>query len=230
MNFLQLVQRARRKCRVSGTGPTTVIGQNEEYARLVDWVNEAWMDLQLTRSDWAWMRASMSFPTVAAQAEYTLAWLTSNGSGFSNFGNWDLKTFRQYNTAAGTNSEVFLNFMEYEDWRNVYQLSSMRQATSAPLDFTINPLLGIGLGPVPLAGYTITGDYFKVASEMSADADIPSLPTQFHMAIVYRAMMFYGASEAAPEVYDDGKVNFDRMMRMIDGQQLPVLTVSGALA
>jgi hypothetical protein len=230
MNFLQLVQRVRRKCRVSGTGPSTVIDQNEEYARLVDFTNEAWSDLQLMRSDWAWMRASMSFPTVAGQAEYTLAQIQSTGSGFSNFGNWDLKTFRQYNTAAGTNSEVFMGFMEYENWRDVYQLSSMRQATSAPLDFTQTPLLGIGLGPVPLVGYTITGDYFKVATEMSLDADIPPLPSQFHMAIVYRAMMLHGASEAAPEVYDDGKMNFDRMMRIIDQQQLPVLTTAGALA
>jgi predicted nucleic-acid-binding Zn-ribbon protein len=230
MNFLQLVQRARRRCRVVGTGPTTVLNQAEEYARLVDFTNEAWVEIQLMRKDWAWMRANMSFPTVAGQAEYTQAQIQSTGTNFSNFGNWDLKTFRQYNTAAGTNSEIFLAFREYESWRDTYQISATRLATSAPVEFTVNPTLGIGLGPVPIAGYTITGDYFKVATEMAADADIPGLPTQFHMAIVYRVMMFFGESEAAQEIYDDGKDGFERMMRMLDRHQLPVLMSAGALA
>jgi hypothetical protein len=46
MNFLQLAQRTRRKCRIAGTGPTAVTNQSEEYSRVLDWVNEAWMIIQ----------------------------------------------------------------------------------------------------------------------------------------------------------------------------------------
>ena len=119
MNFLQLVQRTRRKCRVTGTGPTTVVSQAEEYARLVDFVNEAWMWLQLKRPDWRWMRNSMSFPTVSGQAVYTLAQIESTGAGFSNFGNWDKDSFRNYVTSVGTDSEFLMTWTDYDNWRSL---------------------------------------------------------------------------------------------------------------
>lgn len=230
MNFLQLTQRLRRKCRVTGTGPATVISQQEEYARLVDWVNEAWMMIQRKRPDWSWMRNSMSFPTVAGQATYTLAQIESTGTGFANFGNWEKETFRNYVTATGTNSEYPMSWIPYDAWRDLYQFGATRNTTTRPTQFTISPGLGIGLGCTPIDGYTITGDYFKVASEMALDADIPDLPAQFHMAIVYRAMMFYGVSEAAPEIYDEGATNFKVIMAELELQQMPYVHIAGALA
>lgn len=176
------------------------------------------------------MRYSMSFPTIAGQAAYTLAEIESTGVGFTNFGNWDKTTFRQYTTSVGTSSEIFMDWISYDTWRDVYQYGANRVTQTQPTQFTVTPALGIGLGCTPAAGYTITGDYFKVATEMALDADIPALPTQFHMAIVYKAMMFYGMSEAAPEVYDEGKSQFAAMMARIEMQQLPEMGVCGALA
>jgi len=230
MKFLDLVQRLRRRCRVSGTGPSTVLNQNEEYARLVDWTNEAWMQIQLERPDWKWMRGSMTFPTVAAQSTYTLAQIEATGSGFTNFGNWDKDTFRNYATASGTNSETEMNWLNYDNWRNVYAFGGNRNTQTRPTEFAISPALGICLGPFPADGYTISGDYFKKASEMTADADIPLLPTEFHMAIVYKAMMFYGASEAASEVYEEGQDLYQKMMRRVEWQQLPAMQSAEALA
>lgn len=230
MNYLQLVQRLRRKCRVSGTGPSTVANQAEEYARLADFINEAWMMIQRKRPDWKWMRRSMSFPTVAGQAAYTLAEIEATGTGFSDFGNWDLALFRNYTTAIGTNDEYRMDWMPYNVWRDTYQIGATRNTQTRPLQFTVTPDLGIGLGCTPIAGYTITGDYYKVATEMVADGDTPGLPEQFHMAIVYRAMMLYGVSEAKPEIYDDGKAAFDDVMAQIERQQLPMLQIGRALA
>ena len=202
MNFLALCNRLKRKARVTGAAMTSVsTTQAEEFARLVDFTNEAWMFLQRKRPDWKWMRYSMTFPTVAAQPTYTLAQIESTGSGFTNFGNWSRDTFRCYTTAVGTNDEV-----------------------------EITPELGIGLGCTPAVGYTISGDYYKVATEMTAIDDTPSLPSQFHMAIVYRAMMLYGVSESAPEIYDEGAANFKAIMQEIEGQQLTEIGIAGALA
>lgn len=229
MNFLTLTTRLRRKCRVTGTGPITVIGQSEEYARLVDFINEAWMQIQRKRTDWQWMRNSMTFPTVAAQAEYTLAQIGSTGTNFSDFGNWALESFRSYPTATGVSAEIEMGHLNYLYWRDIYLYGANRSVEQWPNEFTVLPALGIGLGPVPAVGYTISGDYYKAATEMTLDADIPSLPTQFHMAIVYRAMMFYGVSEAAPEIYDEGATEFNRIMVQIEDQQLPEMQEPGAL-
>lgn len=230
MNFLQLANRAKRKCRVTGAAMTTVVDQAEEFARVIDFLNEAWMSLQLMRPDWKWMRNSMTFPTVAGQATYTLAQIEATGTGFSNFGNWDLETFRCYTTSVGTNDEMELSWMPYDIWRDTYQMGATRTTETRPNQFTATPAHAIGLGCTPAAGYTISGDYYKVATEMAADIDTPSLPSQFHMAIVYRAMMFYGVSESSPEIYDEGKAEFDRMMSSIARHEGVRISIGRALA
>ena len=50
------------------------------------------------------------------------------------------------------------------------------------------------------------------------------------MAIVYRAMMMYGAFESANEVYDRGETEFGKIMRRMADQRLPEVTFGGALA
>ena len=226
MNYLQLVARLKRKCRVTGAAPASIENAtSEEVNRLMDWINEAWMDIQETRQDWGWMRGSCSFTTVAGQAIYTPA-----ETGVTDFGNWTRDTWRIYTTSVGMPSEQFLIYRDYESWRNLYQFGSMRTSQTQPVDLTITPEKSIGLGPLPTAGYTVIGDYFKLPTEMSLNADTPALPSRFHMLIVYRAMMFYGVSEAAPEVYEEGKTEFNRMMSRVTENNLPELMATGEFA
>jgi len=216
MNFLQLAQRTARECGISGTGPASVLSQTGEAGRIVNWVNTAWMDIQMLHQDWDWLRTSTSFVTVASQASYTPA-----QAGTTNFGMWVRDSFRNYLTATGTDAEVYMDFMPYENWRNVYQFGSNRSATSQPKFFTILPNKSVGLGPVPVVGYTVTGDYFTCPTEMAADATIPVMPTHFQMAIIYRAMMSYGAFEGATEVYQRGETEYKKIIRRMENDRLP---------
>jgi hypothetical protein len=214
MNYLELCQRMRQECGISGTGPSTVVNQTGNLKRIVDWVNTAWIDIQTAHQDWDWMRTSASFPTVASQATYALGTGTGTvGVSVATFGKWDRDTFRNYDTSVGTDSEVFMGFVHYDTWRDVYFYGALRTTTTRPIDMSITPAKAIALGPPPLVGYTITGDYFTAPLDMTADADIPALPAQFQMAIIYRAMMSYGAYEAAPEVYQRGELEFGKLMR-----------------
>ena len=226
MNYLQLVARLKRKCRVTGAAPASIENAtSEEVNRLKDWINEAWMDIQETRQDWDWMRGSCSFATVAGQAIYT-----PTEAGVTDFGIWTRDTWRIYTTSAGMPSEQFLIYRSYESWRNLYQFGSMRTSQTQPVDLTITPDKSIGIGPIPTAGYTVIGDYFKLPTELSLNADTPAMPSRFHMLIVYRAMMFYGVSEAAPKVYEEGKTEFNRMMSRVTENNLPELMVTGEFA
>ena len=109
-------------------------------------------------------------------------------------------------------------------------MGATRDARTRPIEVTITPQLAVGCGPTPSSGYTITGDYYKVAAELVDKADVPALPPQYHMAIVYRAMMFYGMGEAATEVYQEGQIEFKRSMALIVLNQLKAFTMGGALA
>lgn len=229
MNFLELTQRL---CREVGTGAvTTTINQSGEARRMVDWLNSAWMEIQGKHQDWDWLRTSASWATVASQATYALG----SGAGTigvtaATFGKWDKETFRCYLTASGTSDEAYLPFMDYEDWRNLYQYGSNRTSINRPTVFTIAPNKSIGLGSVPPVGYTVTADYFTCPLEMTADADIPALPAHFHLAIVYRAMMMYGAFEVASEVYQRGENDYRKMLHRIENDRLPRAKMGGPLA
>ncbi len=91
MNFLQLCNRLRQNAGVSGSDLTSVTGQSGESLRVINWINESWMDLQAQRQDWLWLRKSIAFPTVANQYAYTPA-----QAGIADFGAWDRETFRNY--------------------------------------------------------------------------------------------------------------------------------------
>lgn len=221
--YLELVNKLKDKTGSKAADLTTAIGLTGEGRMLAGFVNDAWMDIQGQHQDWGWLRNPTSFATVNGQATYT-----PTQAGVTDFGMWDRYSFRNYLTATGTAAEVFMHFMPYEDWRNIYQFSANMTSYSQPYDFTITPAKSLGLGPVPLVGYTVTGDYFKCPTEMTADADIPALPVHYHMAIVYRAMMFYAAEEAANEIYVHGNKEFNRIMSRIEKDYLPDFEVGGA--
>lgn len=226
MNFLQLVQRLRVEAGASGSGPVTVVNQSGELARLVNFVATAWTDIQNERLDWDWLRSSFSFNTIQAQAIYTPV-----ECGLTDFSAWADRTFRDYVTSVGFPSENFMNFLEYDRWRNNYLYGAIRTSYSRPMEFSIRPSdKAICLGPIPTSGYTVIGDYFKTPTELTVDSDTPEMPSKYHMAIVYRALMMYGMYEGANDAIQRGKLEFDTIMRRLRVNQLPEMSTTGALA
>lgn len=226
-NFLDLCQRLASEVGVSGSGPSSVTGQTGESARLVNWVAARWMTIQRKHPDWSFLLESpgVSFVTVAGQVYYTP---TQTGVTAGVVGQWKRNTFRCYHTSAGVPSEIFLPYVEYDYFRDVYQLGNLRTSQVQPTVMTITPEFSIGL-QTPAAGYTITGDYFTVPVAMTADGDIPSIPTQFIMSIVYGAMMDYAAYESAPEVYQRGQQAYYEYLRQMEKNRLPEIQAVGCL-
>jgi len=230
MNFLALAQKLVEKCGISGTGPTTVANQTGELKRAVNWINEAWLNIQQSREDWDWMRGSVSFQTVPNQATYT-----QQQCGITDLAEWlmnsSICTFRTYDTNVGVGSEIFLSYIDWNTYRDVYLYGNMRQSYARPLSITIAPDMSIGLGQVPdSSNYTVVGDYFKEPSLMVNDTDIPGLPTRFHMLIVYQAMIYYGEYEQDDYVRTTAQEEFNKMLSRMVVAQLPEVTMGAALA
>lgn len=226
MNFIELAARFCRESGISGDGPTSITGNVGEYQRVIDWINQAWLEIQMEHPNFAWMLGEVQFNTVAGQSQYTPV-----ECGVTDHGMWKIDSFRCYPTASGTNGEMFMTPVTYDHWRDVYQFGTYRTTQTRP---TVIADGDVGhklcLGPVPEAGYTLVGQYYKVPSYMTSDADIPELPEQFHMAIVYRAMMEYAAYESAPEVYQRGEIKYKQMIHRLERDQAPRITTCWALA
>lgn len=120
--------------------------------------------------------------------------------------------------------------LDYETWRNTYKLSTWRTTQSQPIYVTQLPSNGLGLGPTPLDGYTILGDYYRAPVRMEVDEDVPLLPiAHSYMIIVYKAMMEFGLSESAPEVYGRGEKQYKTLLAQLARDQAPSVRLGGCL-
>ena len=222
MTYLELCQRLRQEVGASGSD-STVVGAANEWGRLCTWINRAWSDIQLMRNDWNWMRAEVSFNTVAEQAEYAYA---SSPISLTHFRRWNKDSFRIYLDSVG--DEHRLQYMPYREFRNEYLISTFQTTYSYPSVITVSPTDSLILALPPDNEYTVTGEYYNTVTELSADDDTPSLPAEYHMLIVYRAMEEYGYYEAADEVLSRSKMRYEEMMtRLLDDETPDIIVDRG---
>lgn len=224
MNYLQLVQRLRQECDIPGSGPSTTIGQTGEMKRLCDWINQAWVEIQEYRPDWEWMRKDMSFNTVNGTNTYSPTTI-----GLTDFASWRTDSFRIYYTATGIANQIILQQFEYNTFRDYYLLGARTITYARPVAIAQAPNKSLVLGLVPNDVYTVSGEYFSVPVEFTADADIPAMPTRWHMAIVYKAMMKYAMFESAPEVYQQADALYSAMINRVETDQTQTIIVAPAL-
>lgn len=228
--FLQICQRTVRECRIAqgkGLLPVTVDSQTGMMLKVVDWVAEAWFQVQALHDNWRYMRRECSFPVVGGVAEYSTV---DCGIDAGTFNRWILRSFRSYPTAVGFPGEIPLGDLDYDAWRNTYKLGTWRTTQSRPIYVTQLPSNGLGLGPTPLDGFTILGDFYIAPVRMEVDGDVPLLPiAHSYMIIVYKAMMEFGLSESAPEVYERGQLGYGTLRGELERDQLPSLQLGGCL-
>ena len=227
-NYLQLVNKLRRECAVSGADAATLSGQSAEYNRLAGWINLAWIDIQEIHDDWFFLRQPFAFSTVAQQFSYTPT--QAQIVSAPGLGDWKRDSVRSYSPALGYGNEMIMPFIDYDTFLMQFQYGSMRTTYTRPSVFSIDPQRNIVFGAVPDTVYNIVGEYYQAASELVADADIPILPTRYHNLIVYRAMVHYGMFEVASEVIQRGQAEFDKMMLRLVHDQLPRITFGDPLA
>jgi len=115
--YLQLCALLRQNAIDSGTGPATVLAQSGELARFVQWIADAWTELQNEKDEWFWMRKSFTVNTVADDSDYAYTSCTDTVSlaAISRFSFWYKKSFKCYLQSAGVGAEYPLIWVEWED-------------------------------------------------------------------------------------------------------------------
>ncbi len=225
--YLQLCRKVCLECSVAGgdTVPTAVTGQVGELDRIVNWVADVWTELQNKHPNWRWMRHGFTVNTVADDDTYAYGDITDTTTSavITRLGRWWVDDpedcAKIYLTSAGVGTQGYLTFLPWEHFKSIYRIGT--QNSGYPAHITIDPQNRIVLGPKPNGIYTVTGDYQRSAQTLSADADEPEMPAQFHKLIVYGAMEDYGFFESAPEVLARGKSKGLSMLRQLQLNQLP---------
>lgn len=230
MTFLELVQRLSSEVGNAGSGPSAVTGQTGMNLRLVNWVASSWLDIQRLHDSWKFMRSTFTVNTVADDGAYVFGDCTdtATSSAIVDFRNWHRDTFKIYLQSAGVGGETWLEYVDYAYWYAEYNTGS--QASSSPWCFTIDNANGFRLGPKPSDVYVVSGEFQHSATTMTADSDEPSCPSEYHDAIVYRAMKKYARYAGAPEIYEDVSSEYRRIIAEMRRTQLPEVLLAGPLA
>lgn len=225
MNRLQLAQQLRRDCGISGSDTTTV-NASGEWSDVVNWIDRAWQDIQMDRPNWLWMRQTVSFSTIAEQAEYQI---DAAPLSLTNFASWVPKSFRIYKGTIANETRLS-EWDSYEEFRDTYLIGTNRTSYGYPSSIVVSPTKSLILASPPNDdSYTVSGDYYKLPTVLAADADEPDMPARFHMLIVYRAMKFAGFKETADELIALAREEGSRLTRLLEMDQLPPITRSGSL-
>lgn len=245
MTYLELVQRLRQECGVAGDGPLSVVGQTKEMKRLCDWIQQSLIEIEQIRNDWEWMRKPIAFDTTIGAAQYApytagpladnvsqlcpVAPIVINGTGIPLFSRWLKQSFKIYLTSVGVANEIPLSQTDYTTFRNYYLYGTRQITHGRPTVCTVAPDRSVILGLVPDNVYTVKGEYYRTAQKLVADTDIPTLPEEHHMVIVYRAMEKYGLYEAAQEQIQAGKEGYALHMNQMMRDYVPPMTIAGPM-
>ncbi len=224
--YLQLVQRLKQECAIPGSRPTTLVGltAESEAQRLTDWIADAWFAILELHPDWKFRRRTTTFATVAGQGQYSQ---TQCGLTAGTLGRWIPDSFRAYVTSVGTVGEYFLEEVSYDLWRDTYLFGANRTTQSAPSEVAVDPSTdGLVVGPIPLGGYTLLGDYYLAPTRLVNDADLTGLPAQHDdLGIVFKAMIDYGGYEADSAVFQRATAGYARFINQLEREQLPKMHI-----
>ena len=210
MNRLELCKMTRQLAGIPGTGPTTTIGQTGESKRVVDWVDMAWAEIQrIGKWDFLWE---------AATVVVTAGTNTTTGT---------IPAHRYEKDSVYDAFGAPLTYCPWVEFRQSYPLALI--AAGTPGIWTIRPDLAFAVDSKPTANTTYTVERYKNPVAMTADADTPAIPTEHHMAIVYKALLLYANFEEAGITRATAEEEYSRHLNAMQRLLLPDLIEAGAL-
>ena len=231
MNKLGMCNRLRQETSISSADLTTTIGVSAGSLRLVNWIDQSWEELQNNRS-WLWMRKTFTLPVVSGQKSYVHGDCSDDDGAVARLKRWHFESKSNppwiYKTSAGPNSSTPMNYLDWADFNNLFNLNN--SAPGHPSFITVAPDRSIVIGPEPNDDYVITGEYMRSAKVLDLDTDEPELPEEYHMLIVFMAMIDLGHHEVADEIIQRAEMKKSLYMRQLINNQTTPIRFPGPMA
>lgn len=222
MNYLQLVQKAVRKSGAKITVPTTVVGQTGIAGMFVEWVADAWKDIQLERLGIFWrVDRDVSFNLVASDFEYVVD------------SDYESINLRSVTCHLSNENETPVTWRTYDYYRT--QVDRVDRQEGKPQYFTFSPDNLWIFWPTPDDTYTIKYDGIRVVqvfdSEDSAGAGTSDvlqptgLQSSYHDAIVWQAIMNYALHFEDGSKLSEAQIKFKPYKKYFEERFMPTVTV-----
>lgn len=215
MDYLQLCQRVRFECGIAGEGlPSATAGQTGVMNTVVNLTARAWVDIQTSRPYWKFARATLTFPTVAAQRTYSVV----SDLSHTDVDKWNYDSAFIYLTSNADRSK--LTWKDYDEFNRRVNPTF---PDGRPTIITESPGRNLAFDRTPDDIYTITIDYWKTPELLASDTDVPAIPEHFHDVIVWKAVMAYAGPRGMSERYQNARAEYIKMygQLVIDQGDLP---------
>jgi hypothetical protein len=203
---------------------STVTPDTAQVADLVEWVSQAWIDIQISQNNrWNWMRKSLDDDSVALTiGTRTLAMATIDATARTvlPFIAHDIVPLRYILLKNPTTESVHRCEFKVYDFFRGYRDRGARP-TSKPTRFTILKDGTLEFDPTPDVAYTLNLDWVQVPNELIADATTPDMPAHFHMLIVWYAMIHLMDYDESGGRYKRADRQYKKMLNRMSIEQLP---------
>ena len=199
--FLELAQETRALSGIGGTGPASVLTATGIEARLVNYVKNAWIDIQMHPKKWKWMWRRYLAPTPGGAPLQTI--LNTREYPLTGVNKVRVNSFRSYLTATGVSDRQRMIWLPWAKFDRAH--GTVAELANRPIRITRDLTGQLVVYPKADAVYSIDFEYFKSAQILTDNADVPEMPADFHQLIVYEALKRFGKAEDAPEVIKLGE-------------------------
>lgn len=223
MNLLTSAQRLHLELGRSGSGPTSITGATNANLRLFYAIQDAWREIQTDPIGWAWMRRAFDVALLSG-----LDSIDGVAAGLTDFGRWrkpdDWYDLKAYDPLASPAQKWDVKFVPRDQFMRQYKDNPPTAA--GPQYWTVGLVNEIIVSPAADKDYQVSGEYFIAPTELAADADVPDMPPQFHMAIVWKAMLQVAQFDAAPENVSRANDKYEEILSSLMLDQGPGLTIN----
>ncbi len=211
MNFLEIAKRVRQEVGYSGVGPTSVQAQTGAYAKIVDWVKSSAEAIHLAREQWRFDWAQFTAPLVDGKSRYDVAL------------DWGLNLRSLH---LGPASGPWPDFIEWAEFR----LLEDTEATGMPSYFTLSPDHCVHFYPAPSAGLALTIEYYRGPQKLAQNTDVPRIPEQYHMAIVWGAVAMAAEHDENQPLLVSAIRRYSEVMQRMERTELPGMAMAEPMA
>lgn len=205
--YLELCQDMAREVGIPGTGPSSVTPTAEEELDILRQIKQANLDIESRWFNWDFLWTENAGTTVAS---------TSTITSPSDLAQWNIDSVVYDPTSA---SYQPLEYVGWHLYREDYKYGTV--ATGTPEYFSVKPDNVMDLYPTPDSATSITAEYWKTPTVLSASTDDPLTPVRFQRIIIARAKIYFAEQNDATEIMTSAVAEFEDLLDKLESDQLP---------
>lgn len=243
MDFLKLVKRLatetgtelESKIDSVAIPPATAYGETTEHrTRLIQWIQQAWLEIQEDQEDWNWMVQTAQMSMVRGQVSYNIGEIVNIGCEeviYDHLRPWVATLdYRYIWMVDGSTDRPNPQMCYYVPTEQFFgEVDRYNDQSFGPASrYSIDRKGDIHFDSTPQTDdYHIEFEFKALPQELLLDTDVPKLPLKFHMLIVYKAMQYYAAFDEAATQYNRASKLYRDWMNKLRMAELKEYTLPG---